>query len=196
MTERPIIFSGAMVRAILAGTKTQTRRVVTRSNSFFDGSRVDSDVWNTLDFASPAIFVDKGPSPAGNHGPYLHVPSKDDETRHRVYPQWQRGDRLWVRETWAEIETDEGRVLVYAADQACEELKRWRSPIHLRRSCCRILLEIVDVWMQRVQAISEEDALAEGVRSQVKHSAAFADLWDSINAKRGYGLDVNPGYGR
>jgi hypothetical protein len=50
--------------------------------------------------------------------------------------------------------------------------------------------------MQRVQAISEEDALAEGVRSQVKHSAAFADLWDSINAKRGYGLDVNPGYGR
>ncbi len=89
-----------MVRAIIAGTKNQTRRLVTRRNSLVDGASASAALWGELDFGSPDVRMDPGPSPAGNPGQYLKVPRRGWDTVHRVYPRVQPGDRLWVRETY------------------------------------------------------------------------------------------------
>lgn len=109
MTEHPIIFSGPMVRAILAGEKTQTRRLVTDQTS--QGNLRASEL--LLD--DPRTFVDGGPSPAGNPGPYLHAyvnasaiikrrgwksGDVDPSVIERLYPRLFPGDRLWVRESF------------------------------------------------------------------------------------------------
>lgn len=107
--EHGILFVAAMVRAILAGTKTQTRRLITPRSTWFNG-----DTWAKWEKEATwdwdKAWVDGGPSPAGNPGPYLHLPflaHPDPEvsrwwvgTSHRIYPRVQPGDRLWVRETW------------------------------------------------------------------------------------------------
>lgn len=90
------LFTGDNVRAIIDGRKTMTRRVVTRANTLIDGSPW-SGHWTKfgdLDFTNAR--PDPGPSPAGNAGPYLHVPRQDGETVHRIYPKWCPGDLLWV----------------------------------------------------------------------------------------------------
>jgi hypothetical protein len=184
MTERPIIFSGPMVRAILKPCKSQTRSVVTRQNSSINGGPANKALWDALDFSR--AWVDNGPSPAGNPGPYLKVPTRDDDPDyggcvHRVYPQYQVGDVLWVRETWQHVFEDvRGRRytdprfvtgqymcrnwIEYAATPRDDsEPPRWRSPIHMPRWASRLLLRVEDVRVQRVQEITEGDAQAEGV---------------------------------
>lgn len=227
MKERPIIFSGEMVRAILDGSKTMTRRIVSFQNSYFDGSHwpqwAKDERW-----AWKAAHVDRGPSPAGNPGPYLKLPNADHEsewwgTAHRIYPKWWAGDRLWVRETWQHADwTEDGEPYIrYQADgevllrrdypeeyadavvERWAELsvpenynidnraadRRWRSPIHLPRWASRITLEVTGIGLERVQDISEEDAVAEGVHQS--HAGGpwgeeglledFVTLWESIH---------------
>lgn len=201
MKERPILFSAPMVRAILEGRKTQTRR--TMKSQPWARPEPEDGLWRLY---------------AGDEG-MAPFPC----------PYGQPGDRLWVRETWtsyatmtraerakssatyekflagayhnivqaaADIPTPTGGPeYLYGADFDAEtfaDLRPWRPSIHMSRRGSRILLEITGVRVERVQEISEKDALAEGCRSQIKHSAAFADLWDSINAKRGFGWDANP----
>lgn len=89
----PILFKPAMVRGLLSEQKTQTRRIASPRNMQVDVK------WSDLDWASPDVFVDPGPSPIGNRGPYLKVPHRDGETVHRVYPRYLPGDLLWVRES-------------------------------------------------------------------------------------------------
>lgn len=200
MSERPIIFSGAMVRAILEGQKTQTRRI------------------------APLLLPgEKHYIHAESHDEWL-------KKRVSQCPHGKPGDRLWVREEWRPHSAlEDGPITVqFRADNAtkctahrhgsgeyeawCDRIateaaevyerggeQRWRPSIHMPRWASRITLEIEDVRVQRVQDISEDDARAEGVEphtvgcSSVKrHISAFADLWDSINAKRGYGWDANP----
>lgn len=116
MKERPIIFCAPMVRALLDGTKTQTRRVVGRGTSVL-----------------------------------------------RVYPRWRLGDRLWVKETFG----PRAGGVVFRADDGndCPDGGRWRPSIFMPRWASRITLEITEVRVQRLQDISEEDAIAEGIRS-------------------------------
>ena len=217
MTETPILFSGAMVRAILANTKTQTRRVVSALNCLFDGHPNPKSFyqWAGLDWSN--AWVDKGPSPAGNPGPYFKVPYPPEETIHRIYPRWRVGDRLWVKETFSigesapygDGQTDQ--VPMYRADWEFPDSASvvWRPSIFMPRWAIRINLEITGIRAERLQDISTADIRAEGVtvpemafrtgKSSIhiaryfrSHQDRWIALWDSLNQKRGFGWDVNP----
>lgn len=227
--ERPIIFSGEMVRAILDGRKTQTRRVL-------------KDMRGNV----PPTSVPINPGPNSTGTVWLaDWPHGFGDQRALMCPHGVVGDRLWLRETWCSHATNTaeddaatnvvwdrfaaGRYphiaaaandlpkpsgplkYLYAADfEAAPAVKQdlgpWRSPIHMPRAACRILLEIADVRVQRLHEISEDDAKAEGAKSVFasaefaakygslcgpQHRYGFAALWDSINAKRAP-WDSNP----
>lgn len=254
LKERPIIFSGESVRAILTNRKSMTRRAVARSNSLVDGSGCSKAFWDSLRLEE--AWIDPGPSPAGNPGPYLKVPrgTGAHQTVHRVYSRWQIGDRLWLKETWNHgtctnprargIASFPPKTMPKNVDHfSIEELDRlicrmhpdsppeerdwcmtWKkkSPIFMFRWASRIMLELTDVSVERVQEISEEDIEAEGVEPlkivtkvdrvismdviqpgimggsfvgevELDHRKPFAELWDSINGKRpGCSWDDNP----
>ena len=133
-------------------------------------------------------------------------------------PYGLRGDRLWVRETWAtygmEAEPEQDRPLFFRADDdtregwATPDDLIWRPAIHMRRWASRITLEITSIRVERVQDISEKDARAEGVTPEFEMDAAsfvrgapvpastyvlgFKHVWNEINGARGFGWDVNP----
>ncbi len=172
MRERPILFNGDMVRAILRGQKTQTRRSMREQ------------------VCEPGIVRMAGPGHCeivNEHG--VRIPGFR-------CPYGQPGDRLWVRETWAygihamASKRDEDGPFVYKADgttqgRLCE---RWRPSIHMPRSASRITLEITGVRVERLQACNEVDAIAEGAPwaacgspQEGSHKAGFAQLWESIN---------------
>jgi hypothetical protein len=175
MRERPILFSGPMVRAILEGRKTQTRRVV----DFRRAPGCASDCAGKLPERS---FADRGfPDQDGKRRyAYLHVPCKDEAAQRFFCPYGMPGDRLWVRERWSH----DGGAGAACADHRCgiadhvwyyatedERTRdtfagsaRWRPSIHMPRWASRLTLEITEVRVQRLQEISEEDAKAEGAR--------------------------------
>ena len=155
MRERPILFSGAMVRAILDGTKTQTRRVM-------KPPRLSARDWQTGD-------------------------------SNIACPYGEAGDRLWVRETWV---NHFGHIL-HRADFEPGSFeygaKGWKPSIHMPRAHSRLSLDITGVRVERLQDISAADKEAEGLPAAEGYGpAAFADLWDQINAKRGYSWASNP----
>lgn len=176
MKERPILFSAPMVRALLAGTKTQTRRI-----------------------AKPVRHPDLGNVYTPGALVLEHEPQHVIE---RCCPYGQPGDRLWVRETFGHFERNEnfkpGCDVFFRADGNCLELEPWRPSIHMPRWASRILLEITDVRVERLQDISREDAQAEGCDhndpcDHVRHSCAsigcqgpdyrvgYRQLWEQIN---------------
>jgi hypothetical protein len=212
MAERGIICTGESVAAILAGRKTQTRRVVTRSNAILDGhKRPTAEHWGQLDLGS--AWVDEGPSPAGNAGPYLKAncarPDCDGAV-HRLYPQWSVEQKLWVRESFSYREYASDRIeslepAVWFWADGNPNAHNWTKPkpsIHMPKRASRVLLEIVDVRVERLQGISPRDAFAEGLRCSCTKPEAcpasaelvpkFHTLWDSINAKRGFEWAVDP----
>jgi hypothetical protein len=121
----------------------------------------------------------------------------------RFCPYGQPGDRLWVRETFADL-IDIGGGHNYCAykadlkiDSSYEDHTHWTPSIFMPRWASRITLEITGVRVERVRDITPEDAYQEGMVHNITASEAdcltpFRELWDSINAKRGYGWDVNP----
>lgn len=143
--ERPILFSAPMVRALMAGTKTQTRRPV-------KGFALK---WLTMHDGFNAEFV---ALPENHKSPFGYV-----------------DDRLWVREAWARDDED-GQILYRADDN--EETRNWdqlraefglakynwKPSIHMPRAVSRLSLQITGVHIERLQDISEQDAIAEGVR--------------------------------
>lgn len=190
MRERPILFSGPMVRAILAGQKTQSRRTVSLT-----------------------------PKPT------------------QAKPYGVPGDRLWVREAWRAVERESDRVdgVLYAADGVFEPIEDtmaaaerwvdvydngkhgtgWRPSIFLPRWACRLVLEVVDVAVERLHDLTPEGAIAEGAVHAYSHQTSpppvgagmsmeahrawgkgaleyrrptlvgyFARLWDDINGER------------
>jgi hypothetical protein len=214
MKERPILFSGPMVRAILEGRKTQTRRVVMPQ---------PSEDW----CPEVGIYV---PTMVDRHGeeyPGPEVFGASDESEGRVCHYGEPGDHLWVKETWQarEIECTGIDGYAYAADGAFLPIKptreaadnwviandngkhgrNWRPSIFCFRWVSRILLDVAEIRVQRLQSISEEDAKAEGVEPFVTvgterekewypegYRANYKLLWDKLNKKRGFGWDINP----
>lgn len=207
MKERPILFSGPMIRAILDGRKTVTRRPV-------KGGQIPR-----LDYP-------------GHDEPWVAVGQQHRRYGFVVYgrteeacaaklgefgacPYGRRGERLWVRETWLEDPEDDGSWgytqymgckgsslsdipkrfqkpdhCIFRASWNGSDL-RWRPSIHMPRWASRILLEITDVRVERLQDISEEQAIAEGVKScerdidpdgnDFSPVELFGGLWTSIN---------------
>ncbi len=216
MKERPILFSGAMVRALLAGTKTQTRRVVKpQPTGFVGGPGV------TLCDSSPAPLVPMNDF-AGTCGQEI------------ICPYGQPGDRLWVRETWRIGSWDDGcgfwidyrdgprkeRLecpdvdLAYRLiEQTGEDLRkrniqptngtmyewtpgqsplRWRPSIHMPRWASRITLEITSVRVERLQSISASDAIAEGVNVHPDHhDKPRASIYGPVQAYRDLWEQIN-----
>lgn len=190
MRERPILFSAPMVRALLAGTKTQTRRVVKPRRDLDSGCEL-----------APCELAGEV-----NAGDYFNAAFKP-------------GDRLWVRETWAGplIDSDaleeshdvrefeSQRFCVYAADGGPRPefisdehgwCRRWTPSIHMPRWASRITLEVTGVRVERLQDISEADATAEGVSAipdemrRATPRCDFQALWQSINGPDSW--DANP----
>ena len=148
--QRPIIFSTDMVRAILAGKKTQTRRIVKLPD--FSQSQTNGYDWTYRD--KRALWNDISNAQLLTKCPYGVV-----------------GDQLWVRETYFPATNQQGsEVFVYKADQddewiadfADEGCGGWKPSIFMPRAASRILLEITNIRVERVQDISEQDAIAEG----------------------------------
>lgn len=174
MRERPILFSGTMVRAILAGQKTQTRRVLKQAT----GPSLSVSIEDEPGVAELSWLYGDGP------GHEVH------ETVKKVAcPYGRPGDRLWVREATIKVEdhgyegpvfveSDEGRACLeggLAPDpDDCVEVEpyelRIRPSIHMPRAYSRITLEIVSVRVQRLNDISEADAFAEGIQRLENHS--------------------------
>jgi hypothetical protein len=184
MKEKPISFNSEMVRAILDGRKTQTRRVIKPQPGVgsYKGWVSSQGVWrNTQSFPGDRWKCRYG----------------------------QVGDRLWVRETfWQGNSPTYGKhCVVYHADKkiAWHEGTPFDNPdlekdfrkmpsIFMPRWASRITLEITDIRVERVQDISLEDMWCEGVlgTSDELLASMWYDLWNSINEKRGYGWEVNP----
>lgn len=211
VTERPILFSGAMVRAILDERKSVTRRAVNRLAGFGPITQFGPAPTRGYDW----IFRDKALRWNEIRNPMLFGRC----------PYGQPGDRLWVREShwrftgcahqgkpWEGFrESPDGdpyKAVCYddyanldGAHHACACV---RVPsIHMPRWASRLTLEITGIRVERLQEISIDDVLAEGIerdddeanagqywREQTGHR--FTQLWDSINAARGYGWDANP----
>ncbi|WP_175760458.1 hypothetical protein [Burkholderia anthina] len=205
MKERPILFSAPMVRAILAGRKTQTRRVIKHQPPA----------------ATREVFTFHHPDPRTHYWAFDGGSLLDWS---HPCPQGEIGDRLYVRETWQHSNHPFGPyerdcLVFYRADYLDDPLgpdlersadgirREWRPSIHMPRWASRITLEITGVRVERLQDIGEADACAEGAiygpllpmgwnkpncKSDACMRSRFAVLWDGLNVARGHGWDANP----
>jgi len=199
MTERPILFSAEMVRAILDGRKTQTRRKM-KAQPYPDS------IVTVKHFNQTVIDRHGDMQP----GPEIFGAHWDDGEHGLRCPYGAPGDTLWVRETWAHYQTvnhvwrSEGRAFDevsdglagYRADghDSIEDFRahvrlmsgcdlehviingdRWRPSIHMPRWASRITLRITDVRVERLQDISEGDARAEGCPYPPEWAGRFMD---------------------
>jgi hypothetical protein len=182
MIERPIIFSGESIRAILDGHKTQTRRVIKPQPP---EGYVFQSVGTHAAFANPE-------RPKAHQNEWVLVRSPYGGVAE---------NRLWVRETWRpcycqkcqrnEIPVHE---IEYRADG--DDPHGWKPSIHMPRWASRITLRITAVRVERLQDIKTEDIKAEGVNfaegMTLLNQRRFEDTWNLINGKRGYTWDSNP----
>lgn len=202
MRELPILFSAPMVRAILAGDKTQTRRPV-RFEQFHQHGRSGGAIGYS--------WIELRPTVRGV--------TCDLHDLLNLCPHGQPGDRLWVREAWAEVQTHGfdaggseswGSRLGYRADDMEDGVclgdplnrGRWRPSIHMPRWASRITLEVTAVRVERLWEIDACGAIAEGFlqtgdsttefSARVRAFHAFSTAWDATYAVKGLGWDVNP----
>ena len=228
MKERPIIMSAESVQAILDGRKTQTRMVVKVANGMPCGVGVHFD------------GKTKGLKA-------FYINANGDINDYRC-PHGQKGDRLWVKETFLNYQLLLARKgkghapdyyeeyfdgeFAYKSDgyNTVKSFKRdkiimtdgcidcevdgnkWKSPLFMPKKASRLTLEITNVRVERLQDITEDDAIAEGIKlnkSEFNNSyqckdylddenfyfdakGSYESLWDKLNAKRGYSWDSNP----
>lgn len=196
MTDRPILFSAPMVRALLAGTKTQTRRVLKPQATE----------------NSAGLYHLSGPN-GFSQTPSARIPHSYSMLG---LVRFAVGDRLWVRESWRTIERVDGfapreisasRPIFYEADDLAQAGRgKLRASIHMPRWASRLTLTVTEVRVERLHDISEADAQAEGIvkcgrfygvaEAEWDHASltsavdAYALLWDHINGPGAW--DANP----
>ena len=154
MKERPILFSAPMVQAILEGRKTQTRRVINPQPKLFGKDK--------------------------NHDGEWWMPVGGIRQERWLCPFGKIGDRLWVRETWQTVKglsCDSGvYAYIYKASfegNANFSVEKWKPSIHMPRLASRITLEITNIRVERIQDISESDAIAEGLSKLSKDGVTW-----------------------
>lgn len=183
MAEKPILFNGQMVRAILEGRKTQTRRMMKPQPELRMGGFWH---WKDCQWADGGLGFPK--SGIEDHAPY------------------QPGDRLWVKETWnhANRGTDgpytEGTPVFYREDYRDDphgydgekspegKYRNWLPSIHMPRAASRITLEVTDVRAERLEELTPEDCIAEGILKKESNSEdwrqravwEFRELWKNL----------------
>jgi hypothetical protein len=198
-----------MVRAILAGNKTQTRRIIKPWDYIPDNWEAANNCRESRYGASVPCYIKRKEG----------VHSLEDCENHRgiYYPNRDVDDILYVRETWLDFGKAHGDVW-YKASLTAEQLKfieeqnrSWKPSIFMPKKSARIFLRITNVRVERLHSITENDIKAEGfsrVCSYCQHhngdcadfrannncrlQQTFAELWDKINAKRDFGWESNP----
>lgn len=188
MRELPILFSTDMVKAILDGRKTMTRRIIKPKTL----EKFINLIWNP--------------------------------NENLCFSPYQPGDRLWVQETWkidsllrerpdypmaidfkaVQSGYSQAEVMCNFAPDRFEKFKKfyqkpgWQSPYFMPKEAARIWLEVTDVRVERLNEITEEDAIKEGLQNYYGSNAPymtnisrFIDLWDSIYQNQGHGWEVN-----
>jgi len=212
MSEHPIIFSPESIRSIYAGSKTQTRRVI--------GKR-EVRQFNKIDPTYRGVdAIHQGVDAlADTWGEYANIPDAElytdaVELKRRLWrlcPYGVPGDTLWVREGLdvlmgcdAIYRADETRIVdAIGWDAEIPPLKvdkrgrtlRYVSPLHMKKNVARLWLRVLNVKVERVQDITVNDIRAEGLSFKQEFFEpfnVFVKCWDSINAKRGFGWDMNP----
>lgn len=208
---KPILFSGPMVRAILAGKKTQTRRIVRYPRSWLTPyANGDADVAFRLFHAEcvGSSFWNCGNPKTGER----HWQCGDE----RLPQNYQVGDRLWVKETFAVLDAlgkptkERTGTPVWREGYWGGTKPKWKPSIFMPRWASRLTLEVVSVRVERLQSVSDDDVEAEGVRTtkgsgmiegeRVFHFAAgngysrvgwhaYKELWESINGPGSWSLN-------
>jgi len=182
MKDHPILFSTAMVKAILDGNKTMTRRIIKNQ----DLTGAPRGGFNAYSYQDEETLKDK-----------IGFESDDDSW---VSPYGAPGDLLWVRETWRKSSPIEKDQVYYRAGTSGATDMKWKPSIFMPKKFCRIWLKNKDIRVERLQDISEEDAIKEGC--EIGHGIddsspffakdAFETLWDSINGHpRKDGKDIS-----
>lgn len=193
MKERPILFSTPMVRAILEGRKSQTRRIMKPQPEYSEGM----SKWVLYPKQHPTVYADL-------------------INAYKYCPYGQVGDILWVRETWAyrrpiDAEQDWCSYYYYATDYD-EYVDRWKPSIFMPKEASRLKLKVTNIRVERIQGISYEDAVLEGIESSNEFQSnegylhqykdyivddfaldavdSYHTLWESINGK--YSWQSNP----
>ncbi|MBJ7555426.1 hypothetical protein [Marinomonas spartinae] len=188
MKERPILFNTDMVKAILDGRKTQTRRPVKSqpSNGWaFEGAE-SGGAFGRITSSHPK---------KGKFGAFVRrrVGTDFPEADIEVSPYGMPGDHLWVRETFCPVDDTEfggGKWVDYRATPSDSEshpagwhnapddseAMKWKPSIHMPRWACRLVLEITNVRLERIQDITEKDAKAEGFKTK----EAFIETWEKL----------------
>lgn len=206
MRERPILFNGAMVRAILEGRKTQTRRVVKLPHQNPLGE------WQATTVGGPHGGTDARGNVQPEQAAIWHT--RTGETL--CCPIAEPGDVLWVRETWADLTATHGQrqewfnpetrlyersvkpFIWYRADGEQPGVdvepggERWRPSIHMPRWASRLRLAVNGVRVERLQDTSDVDVTAEGAipGNGATARGAFVTLWDSAYGAGAW--DANP----
>lgn len=164
MTEIPILFKGSMVRAILDGKKTQTRRIIKPQPEWI----------KSAGYYESTVMAWKST--------IAHI------SAHKL--PYAKGDILWVKETWAENIPGCPGGITYRADHMDPKGDgpahpvKWKPSIFMRRSISRINLLATNVRVERLNDISDNDALAEGIEPStigITHKTCFRVLWEEVN---------------
>jgi hypothetical protein len=200
MKERGILFKDEMVRAILEGRKTQTRRICPVQPTLVPGDADMVALWS--------VFYPWG---EGGHGIYeteRELREEYDRLLLARCPYGKKGDRLWVRQAWRWADSTPARSILDATDPELPVLFRsdehdpspwkWRPGIYLKRVHARTVLDVLDVRIERLHEISEADAKAEGVvapwdapgRPLCSAREAFELLWGEVNGRESW--EANP----
>jgi hypothetical protein len=187
--ERPILFSDAMVRAILAGEKTQTRRLVKPQPSDTNWAAVPGYKHDVR--LLECMHVDGYPV-IGLRTEHV-LQGRGGGAEWATCPFGAPGDRLWVRECFADATTRDvvtgaaGRVRAFRADghNAPPVGRRWTPSIHMPRWASRLTLEVAGVRVARVQEISEADVAAEGITAEAVRALASGAAGNALRANAG-----------